>query len=178
MRPSPVGTDERWKRRVIVIGITIVAIAIGLLLVFNFFGSEERQTPYFSEARLEDKKIRPGENTLLKTRILNPNNNAYENAKIQIISGSPKIKMSLTSPGGETKYENGTTPAGNFEQSLTVSIPYGLGKEYESGLYTFDISGDIYSGLILMKAEIEAHLIVEGETTDNVIFSLTISSED
>ncbi|KXA90886.1 hypothetical protein AKJ57_03305 [candidate division MSBL1 archaeon SCGC-AAA259A05] len=178
MRPSPVGIDKKRKKQIIVIGIAIVAAVICLMLILNFFSSEERQTPYFSEVELKDEKIKPGETTLLKTRILNPGSNVYENAKIRIISGSPKIKMSLTSPGAETQHENRTTPKGKFEQSLTVNIPYGLGKEFETGLYTFDMSGDIYSGISLMKAEIEAHLIVDGEPTDNKVLELTISSED
>lgn len=171
------GTDKKWKIKAIVIGVAVVVAVIGLILVFNFLTSEEKETPYLSVVRLTDKKIKPGGTTLLKTRILNPGTNVYENAEIRIISGCPKIEMSLTSPGVETKYENQTTPEGKFEQSLTVKIPYNLGKKFESALYTFDIRGDVYSGVRLMIAEIEVHLIVEGELVDNRVLGLTISSK-
>lgn len=170
--------DQKHKFRIIAIVVAIIIAGAGLILLVNSLGSEKKQQPYFSKLELKDKKITAEENTLLKTQVSNPLDRAYENVKIQLITKCQKIRMNLTSPGAEVDYENTRLGKDEFEQRLSVDLPYGLMKEAETGVFTFDISGGIYSGVDSMDTILKAQIVLDGEVIDNKVLKLTINAEE
>ncbi|KXB06194.1 hypothetical protein AKJ53_01045 [candidate division MSBL1 archaeon SCGC-AAA382F02] len=172
MRPQSLGGDQ--KRKFLgIIGIVLVVVAIASFFIFlNPFGSEKDEMPYFSEISLQDKKISTDGKTILKAEVQNPRENTYKDWKIEIISFSPKVEITPTSDV-ETEYENLANSPG---YALYAFTQYELGKGEHTKGFTFDVSGDLYSGLVSMKVKIEAHVLINGEVTDNQTFELTITS--
>lgn len=159
---------RKWKFGIL-IGTIVAAAIAGVLVILSTPGPEEKQQPYFSKVELVDEKISPGENTLLKAKVSNPGDNTYENVKIKLVAISPKVEMAPTSPKVETE---------RSEYGLTISTPTGLGKGEKTKLYTFNVGGDLYTGLDSMTAIIKARVLADGKVTDNQLFELTISSKE
>ncbi len=149
--------------------IVIIAAISGTIFWFIHSSSGQNETaPRFSKLELEDHTITEGETVLLKTQIENPTENTYDNLKIQIASVSPKAEM---------KYADNPITEENGEYRLTVSVNRSLRTEEKTGLYNFDLGGELYDGVVSMTFVVNARVLHGGDICDERSFELTVESK-
>ncbi|KXB05298.1 hypothetical protein AKJ49_01095 [candidate division MSBL1 archaeon SCGC-AAA382A03] len=165
------------RRLYLIIGIlAIVFLVIGYLTYTDNSPLFQKNTLYISESKLQKNEISQKENTLLKIKVNNKSGKNYENVIVQITTKTPRLEISPTNKEIKTKYENKILQRGEHEYLLNTYIPLGLGKGEESRLHSFEITGNLYPGLLSMKVEIEVRIIGNGEKTDSKNFQLKINS--
>ncbi|KXB08458.1 hypothetical protein AKJ55_00975 [candidate division MSBL1 archaeon SCGC-AAA382M17] len=185
MRPVSTENEQNSNFHLIKTIIIVIAIVIGIVVALYYVGTGtdhtgegENQKPYFSKARLQNVEISPKENSLLIAQVANPGDSVYEDIKIRFSTFSQNILISPTNPKVEREYENEVISEQKTEYSLTISDPLGLGKQEKTRTYTFEINGSLPEGSVSMTVKINSFVITDGETTDNKVFELTISSEE
>lgn len=164
MRPKSTGDGRKINYRILVVGAAIIVAIVGLIMLTESLDPEDREEPYFKEIKLLDGEISPEGETQIHARVMNPTENSY-NIKIQLATVSPQLELSYENPAQE---EEG-------EYRLTISPPPLRGHE-ETKLYVFNVSGDLYPGIVSMTVKIKARVLVNDKITDNRIFNLKIES--